>query len=69
MATKNGVEFAPIEGYVAIPNWSEIPREKKMQAYAAGSVFMDRVRDGERMVFIREDFVDALGLRPLIVDG
>lgn len=69
MAKKRGVEFDEIEGFVAVPNWKDIPREKKHEAYTGGAVFMDRVREGERMVFICEDAVDRLGLRELIAGG
>jgi hypothetical protein len=56
---------------VAIPNWREIPREMKLALYAVeDKVVSDRVKDGERMVFIREDVVDSVeGLRSLIVHG
>jgi hypothetical protein len=71
MAERNGVTFEDIEGFVAIPNWREIPREMKLALYAVeDKVVSDRVKDGDRMVFIREDVVDSVeGLRSLIVHG
>ena len=53
------------DGYVAIPDWRQIPPERRRKIYRAAEdehAFIARVSDGQQTVFVRQDVAERLGL-------